>query len=151
MYRLNLDEISGTVEFFVDSIAWDNIPTLWLSLKKLKFRAIDFFLIEWILTMFVKNFNLRISGFIFDQFFLDGDVAIYKGSIAILGLLEPRINVVLERKPDVEEVRNVIMNANNEIPDFQDFIKAFNDVYVNETILRLIENGFNVLDPSAMQ
>jgi hypothetical protein len=37
MYRLNLEEIRGTIEFLVDSIAWDNIPSLWLSLKKLQF------------------------------------------------------------------------------------------------------------------
>jgi len=146
MYRLNLEEIRGSVEFLVDSIAWDNIPSLWLSLKKLRFRPIDYFLIEWILTMFVKNFNLRISGFIFDQFFLDGDVAIYKAAIGILSLLDDKISTLLARNADVEEVREVVINANAEIADFQDFVKAFNDVYVSESVLKLIVDGFQVLD-----
>ena len=138
LYRLNLEEIRASVEFILDSIAWDNIPSLWLGLKKMKFKPMDYCLIEWMITMYVKNFNLRISGFIFDQFFLSGDIAVYRAAIGILSLLQDKVTILLERNADIEEIKEVFSNANNFISNFPEFTKAFADVMISEDVNRLV-------------
>jgi hypothetical protein len=77
MYRLDMERIALSVEFILESIGWDNIPSVWLKFKNLNFHSIDFFVLEWVLTMFVKNFGLKISGFVLDLFFLQGDVVLF--------------------------------------------------------------------------
>ena len=139
LYRLNLEEIRASVEFVLDTIAWDNIPTLWLGLKKMNFKPMEYCLIEWMITMFVKNFNLRISGFIFDQFFLSGDIAMYRAAIGIFSLLEDKIISLLERNADIEEIKEMISNANSYISNFSEFTKAYADVMISDDVQRLMK------------
>ena len=138
LYRLNLDEIRETVELVLDSIAWENIPTLWLALKKINFKMMDYCLIEYMITMYVKHFNLRISGFIFDQFFLSGDQALYQAAIGILSLLEQKVLVLLEKKADIEEICELFTNANSLI-EFSEFTKAFSDVLISDSSRELMD------------
>ena len=138
LYRLNLEEIRASVEFILDTIAWDNIPSVWLGLKKAHFKPMEYCLIEWMITMFVKNFNLRISGFIFDQFFLSGDIAIYRAAIGIVSLLESQIMTCLHRNADIEEIKEIFANANNSILSIHEFTKAYADVLISEDVQRLM-------------
>ena len=139
LYRLNLEEIRASVEFILDTIAWDNIPTLWLGLKKVNFKPMDYCLIEWMITMYVKNFNMRISGFLFDQFFLSGDIAVYRAAIGILSLLETKIITLLKKGADIEEIKDAFSNANSYILEFNDFTKAYADVMISEDVERLMK------------
>ena len=131
LYRLDLGDIKVCVEFLLDSIAWDNIPRVWLLLKNLNFQTIDWFFLEWGLTLFVKNFPLNVSGFIFDQIFLNGDVSVYVAAVAAIALLEERICA----ESDVEGVRRVI---GTDVIDAEGFMKAFHEVHVSETVKSLI-------------
>jgi hypothetical protein len=143
LYRLNLEEIRATVEFVLDTVAWDNLPSLWLGMKRIKFKPMEYCLIEWIITMFVKNFNMRISGFIFDQFFLSGDVALFRAAIGILSLLGDTLSVYIERNADIEEIKEVLTNANALIggsENFSNFTKAYTDVMISDNVESLISD-----------
>lgn len=136
LYRLEVQRIKLSVEFILEAIAWDNIPRVWLKFKNFKFQSVDFFFLEWALTMFVKNFGLKISGLVFDLFFLQGDIAIYKSAVAMLSLLEDQILA----QPDIEDIRRVINDAGGTVM-VDDFIKAFHDVKVSETVISLLEQS----------
>jgi hypothetical protein len=142
MYRLNREEMTRTVEFVLDAIAWDNIPHVWLRFKKIQFQVMDYFVIEWILTMFVKGFSMKISGFVFDQFFVSGDIAIYRVIIAILSIIQDR---VCDSSLDTETTRTIVINANSYIPQFKLFVKAYHDVHLSDTIRILVEKGVTYL------
>ena len=94
------------------------------------------------ITMYVKHFNLRISGFIFDQFFLSGDQALYQAAIGILSLLEQKVLVLLEKKADIEEICELFTNANSLI-EFSEFTKAFSDVLISDSSRELMEKLLN--------
>ena len=137
MYRLDLGEIKNGAEFVLDSIAWENVPRLWMYFKSIKFAVVDWFFLEWTLTMFVKNFSAKFSAFILDLFFLSGDVVLYKAAIAALSLVQDELLAV----DDVETIRGVIGEMGGKIIELEIFSKIFHEVTVPVAILDLIAQG----------
>jgi hypothetical protein len=137
MYSLDLDRINASVGYVLDSLAWDNISSLWLFFQNLSFRPIEWFFLEWGLTVFVKNFPLKISGFVLDLLFLEGDVVLYKATIAALSLIAP----VLMALDDVEHVRATVGRVGDHITDSETFIKAYHEVSVREPLTRIIHSN----------
>ena len=133
MYRLNLTEIKHGAEFVLDSIAWENVPRLWMHLKSIKFATVDWFFLEWILTMFVKNFPIKISAFVLDLFFLSGDIVLYKAAIAALSQIEAEII----SQTDLESVRGLIGRIGDKI-EFESFAESFHEIQVPQPILDFI-------------
>ena len=136
MYRLDLREIKNGAEFVLDSIAWDNVPRLWMLLKSMKFAVVDWFFLEWTLTMFVKNFGIKISGFILDLFFLKGDVVLYKSAIAALSIVEDEL-LDLE---DSESIRGLIGQIGDKT-DLENFTKTFHEIVVPAAVFEIIDQG----------
>ena len=139
MYRLDVSRTS--VEFLLDSIAWDNVPRLWLELKGLV-NPLDWFFLDWVLTLFSKSFNLRISGFVIDQLLLDGDVAIYRAAVAALLILEQPI-LALKPAASLEQVGEIFAHAHAHVFDLATFTKAFHEVHLSEEVSGLIRTGFH--------
>lgn len=133
MYRLNLTEIKHGAEFVLDSIAWENVPRLWMHLKSIKFATVDWFFLEWILTMFVKNFPIKISAFVLDLFFLSGDIVLYKAAIAALSQIEDEII----SQTDLESVRGFIGRIGDKI-ESESFVESFHEIQVPQPILDFI-------------
>ena len=138
MYSLNLERIETTVGFMLDMVAWDNIPELWLYLKKIKFQPIDWFFLEWGLTVFVKNFSLKVSAFVFDLLLVQGDVALFRAAIAVLSLIQTPL---LTTNSDPETVRAVLSRAGDMVVDSDVFIKTFHEVSISPGARRVIDSG----------
>jgi hypothetical protein len=136
MYSLDLGRINASVRYILDSIAWDNIAELWMYLTHtIRFEPIDWFFLEWILTIYVKNFSVKISGFIFDLFFLQGDVVLYKAAIAVLVLMKDRL-----MGQDVEGVRALLARAGDCVADSEIFVKTYHEVHVSTPLDRVLES-----------
>ena len=136
MYSLDLERIANSVGFILDSIAWENIGPLWIFFRRINFRPIEWFFLEWVLTMFVKNFPLRISGFVLDLFFLEGDVVLFKAGIAALSIIQDR----LMADSDVEHVRGIIGKVGDLISDSEIFIKTYHEITVSTPLKRIIDS-----------
>lgn len=138
MYSLNLETIETSVGFMLDMVAWDNIPDVWYYLKKMKFQPIDWFFLEWGLTVFVKNFSLKVSAFVFDSLLVQGDVTLFRAAIAVMSLIQQPL---LNTNSDPETVRAVLSRAGDLVVDSDVFIKAFHEVYVSPGARRVIDSG----------
>jgi hypothetical protein len=136
MYSLDLEKVSNSVGFVLDSICWENVSSLWQFFKRINFRPIEWFFLEWVLTLFVKNLSLKISGFIFDLFFLEGDVVLYKAAVAILALVQDKLML----ETDVEHVRGIIGKVGDLVSDSEVFVKAYHEVTVTAGLKRIIDS-----------
>ena len=136
MYRLDLTEIENSVEFVLDSVAWANVPALWLLLKKLQFQSIQWFFLDWGLTVFVKSFSLKISGFVLDMIFLNGDVALYQAAVAVLLLIQDEL---VRNSGDTESARQTIAKAGDLI-DYDSFVKSFHEVIVPPAVVSVLNS-----------
>lgn len=81
-FKMDMYEIQRIV-FVVDSLMKEVLPTLQKHIQK---EAIDMnmLLVDWLMTLFSKNFTLDITARIWDIYFLEGEVTLYK---IILGKL----------------------------------------------------------------
>ena len=136
LYRLDLAEIENSVEFVLDAVAWANVPDLWLFLKKLQFQSIQWFFLEWALTIFVKSFSMKISAFVIDMTLLSGDTAVYAAAVAVLVLLKEQL--LVERDP--EAVRAILARA-GDVVDSEAFVKTFHEVVIPPAVSRILASG----------
>ena len=137
MYSLDLDRIKESVGFILDSMAWENVSDVWKLFRDIKFQPVEWFFLEWGLTMFVKNFSLKISAFVLDVFFLEGDVVLFKAAIAALMLVQDQL---LLEGVDVENIRGIMGKIGDYIVDSDVFIKTFHEVVVSEALHRIIDS-----------
>jgi hypothetical protein len=134
MYSLDRQRIKLSVEFVLEAIAWDNIPQIWYRMKMMGFDVLNFFFLEWSLTLFTKNFSSKISGFVLDMLFISGDVAIYKATITVLRILDK----ALAEESDLEGLREILSRADSYVSTTDQFITVYHEVEVNSTVMSLL-------------
>ena len=141
MYRLDRLEIGQEIEFILDTLCVLNFGPMWEFLHTIpQFSVLDWFLLEWILTMFVKSFTKDISNFVFDQFFLSGDIALFK---AVVCALEIIISPDTQKTHTNDEIRSLFF-SNLKIHNFSLFKQKFHQIYVPHGLFKYLQNSDDV-------
>ena len=82
------NDIELRVSIF-DSYFKEILPDLFVHFEALEIDT-AFFLIDWMLTVFVKNVDFKIACRIWDNLILDGEIFLYKTGLAILFYFETK-------------------------------------------------------------
>ncbi len=73
-----------------DSILHESLPQLCAHLKHIQI-APDFYLMEWLMTLFSKPLRPSVASRAWDWYLLHGEAAVYRPAVAILRVLEPKL------------------------------------------------------------
>lgn len=110
-------------------------------MKKFKKCHVDcsMFSIQWFVCLFCKNFNQNkeVMNIVFDNLFIQGNVALFKIGIAVLKLLKPKIMSCKDFPHLLKVLEEEIVKINDGI-QFQETINA---IYINRTLLKLARDS----------
>lgn len=94
---MSMEAKTSRVRFEVfDAIFAANLPALFQKFSQACLLP-DCYLMEWLLTLFSKQLPLHVVSRIWDNYFLHGEVYVFKVACGLLVLLEPRL---LEKTPN---------------------------------------------------
>ena len=97
------------------------------------------YLIEWIMTLFVKSLDLSIASHIWDLIMLDGGIMILKVSAALLKLIHKEL-----QNGNMDKIITSIKKISTFIKDEKEFVKIIYSIqipdWVAEEIIRTIKN-----------
>ena len=68
-----------------------NIPEVYNNLQKHNIQT-ELYLIEWIMTIFSKNFNVDLAARVWDLYMIEGLKAIYQAAISILTIYKEKLS-----------------------------------------------------------
>nr|CEL65076.1 TPA: hypothetical protein BN1204_009350 [Neospora caninum Liverpool] len=86
MYRMQTETVHKRYKIF-DQLLMENCPELALHLEAVGVPP-ELYLLEWFLTLFTKALGIDVASFVWDCFFLEGEVVLYVVSVALMALLE---------------------------------------------------------------
>jgi len=88
-FQMDMIKIKGYKETF-KALFSEFIPALFSHMEKLSIDP-DLFLFDWILTLFARSLPLEFACRIWDCYFLQGEVYLFKTALGILKTLEKRL------------------------------------------------------------
>lgn len=96
------------------------------------------FSIQWFVCIFCKNLNKNkeILDIVFDYFFIQGHVALFKIGVVALKLMK---NKIMKCK-DFPQLLNILEEESLKINDGIRFQEMINEIYINKTLLKLMQN-----------
>lgn len=96
------------------------------------------FSIQWFVCIFCKNLNKNkeILDIVFDNFFIQGRVALFKIGIVALKLMKTKIM----KCKDFPQLLNILEEESLKINDGIRFQEMINEIYINKTLLQFVQN-----------
>jgi hypothetical protein len=99
----------------LNSFMHSYIPDLYEHFMNCGFEAnLNNFIYKWLVSLFIQNFPEDFSFSIWDYLFIDGNIVIFKASLAIFIVLKK----VLMRNTNFETIYEILSTGTNDISDF---------------------------------
>eukprot|EP01017_Pseudomicrothorax_dubius_P030377 TRINITY_DN378_c0_g1_i2.p1 TRINITY_DN378_c0_g1~~TRINITY_DN378_c0_g1_i2.p1 ORF type:complete len:841 (-),score=191.79 TRINITY_DN378_c0_g1_i2:81-2603(-) len=136
IFLMDEQQIEGRMEIF-RLFAEENIPNLFRHMEREGVSPKMYFF-EWMLTLFSKVLDFDNASRVWDCFFFEGPLILFKTGIALLKLMEKDL-----LREDITGMMKRLKNVNAYIHDDDQFVQALRDIEVSERAIRLREALLN--------